>query len=183
MMGRLVTGPDDSVKGIKTFESQLPAENEVWSGSERVRVWVLSHLKKRFGSSLTKEDREDAFQNAWIGFSKVRSKPDVIRNPLGLLIIIAERRCMDLLRQTGHVPLKGLPKDVPGSNSETYPGEVLDLLLLLPDLQREIVTLRFVESLTLREISERLEMSISTVFNQCREGVAVLRDHLGLPLE
>ncbi len=93
-----------------------------------------------------------------------------------LLYPIAKNTALTAARKAGRFPSSDdvTPDDVParpGSND----GDLGRLLALLPPGQREALTLRFVDGLSLDEIAEALGIPEGTVKSRLHNGIASLR--------
>ena len=134
------------------------------------------------------EEAEDALQDVWYKVLTAGNVPERFRP---WLYRIARNHCLNLIRNrarrkdgqtlpdasqiedamTGH--LTKLVKD-------ELRSRLTELLHSLPDSQREVLRLRYVEGLSRGEIGEVLELSESLVKSRLFEGLKKLREHAAL---
>ena len=93
-----------------------------------------------------------------------------------LLYPIAKNTAITALRKSGRFPAAEdvAPDDLPGPES----GDTTDIRGVLADLpggQREVLELRFVDDLSLREIADVLSIPLGTVKSRLHLGIARLR--------
>lgn len=93
-----------------------------------------------------------------------------------LLYPIARNAAIDARRRAARLPVDAdvTPDDLPGA-PEPDTDDLGRLLAGLPHHQREALTLRFVDGLTLDEIAQGLEVPLGTVKSRLHLGVARLR--------
>ena len=134
------------------------------------------------------EEAEDALQDIWFKVLTAERVPDRFR---AWLYKIARNHCLNVVRgrarrkdgrnlpaasqveaaMTGH--LTKLVKD-------ELRSRVTELVAGLPDAQREVLRLRYVEELSRAEIAEILELPESVVKSRLFEAVKKLREHTSL---
>ena len=134
------------------------------------------------------EEAEDALQDIWFKVLTATNVPERLRP---WLYKIARNHCLNLIRNrarrkngqvlpdasqiedamTGH--LTKLAKD-------ELRSRLSELLGRLPNAQREVLRLRYVEGLSRNEIAEVLELSESLVKSRLFEGLKKLREHASL---
>jgi DNA-directed RNA polymerase specialized sigma24 family protein len=159
------------------------ARQKLFTEIAQVRDFVLSNLRRRFGSWLQEADLEDALQDALLSFLRYPDKVTEIRKPLGLLTLMARRRCYDLIRHRAKRRILSLPEYLTLTVPEDPPFSYSDLRMLLTKRERDVIDLRLETGLTLREIAETLSLPKSTVFDNFASGTKKIREHLGLPTE
>ena len=93
-----------------------------------------------------------------------------------LLYPIARNTAVSALRKAGRFPAMGdtLPDDLPAPPPR-QDDDLARLLAALPAGQREAITLRFVDGLTLAEIAQALDLPLGTVKSRLHLGIATLR--------
>lgn len=93
-----------------------------------------------------------------------------------LLYPIARNAAIDARRRAARLPVEAdiMPDDLPAA-PEPDTDDFGRLLAGLPESQRETLTLRFVDGLTLDEIAEALAVPVGTVKSRLHLGVARLR--------
>lgn len=131
-------------------------------------------------------DAQDVFQDAAYSFIVWVNQKVPLRGPLrGLLRSIAMRKAVDLIRhkQSYRRITERLSEQLRDEFYESIPEgdrrsiiEVLKACLeALPDRQRRIITLRYIECVTWRVIAEELARSIATVREQAEKGLKALK--------
>lgn len=93
-----------------------------------------------------------------------------------LLYPIARNAAIDARRRAARLPVDAdVPPDELPAAPEPDTHDLGKLLAGLPDHQREALTLRFVDGLTLEEIAQALAVPLGTVKSRLHLGVARLR--------
>lgn len=154
---------------------------ELYPHEPMLRAWLVS----RFPNV---NDFEDLIQEAYIRTVK-RQRNKQLAAPKAFLFAIARNLCIDLLRrnkvvrfealgdldtQTVSDSMKGIPDCV--VDKEDY--EMLtQAIQSLPKKCRRIFTLRKVYGLSLKQISEELNISVKTVEAQISIGIKKTRDY------
>lgn len=139
-----------------------------------------------------RRDAEDAVQDAFVYAWQHAASYDRSRGKvLSWLAIVVRHRAIDRLRSQERrerlVTTAGqeqLPQAAAGGNT---PGELasdeaekaMALLNGLPDPQREVLKLAFLQGLTQQEIAERTQSPIGTIKTHIRRGLQRLRSALG----
>lgn len=93
-----------------------------------------------------------------------------------LLYPIARNATITALRRTGRFPVADdvAPDQLP-ARPEREDDDIGRLLAALPSGQREAITLRFVDGMSIREIAEALSIPEGTVKSRLHQGIARLR--------
>ena len=93
-----------------------------------------------------------------------------------LLHAMARNAAIDATRRAARFPTDTdvTPDDVPAPDAAPA-DELGKLLAVLPDHQREALTLRFVDGLSLDEIAQALDIPLGTVKSRLHLGIARLR--------
>lgn len=93
-----------------------------------------------------------------------------------LLYPMARNAAIDATRRAARLPVDAdvTPDDI-AAEPEPQADELGKLLATLPAHQREALTLRFVDGLTLDEIAQALEIPLGTVKSRLHLGIARLR--------
>ena len=168
------------------------------SAEETLRAWMREFegpLLRYAGRILGPDsgDPEDVVQQVFIRCFEymMRNGPDSIRNPASWLFRVAHNLARDAGRRRRR--WKGLRKtaeedpvfpapDAPASPEAALDRElrhaVLDELDALPDLEKEILVLKFDQGLTLRDICEVTGMKLSTVHYHLQRGLRMLAERL-----
>ena len=123
--------------------------------------WLTARLRKRFG-----DETEDLVQEAWVR-AEPYSRRGVIRHPKALLMRIVETLAIDRARRRSPQPLSPTDRTAPQTSAE--PPSQVDVVLLkqivigMPPLLREVFVLSRFAHLEYQEISERLDIPVTTV--------------------
>ena len=127
-------------------------------------------------------EAEDAVQEAFVSLLGQRRSPDNVRAWLFTAVRNASVSSLRAhLRRRRRERVRAVEKD---AWFEPRPDELIDAraaqeaLTVMPDDQREIVTLRIWGQMTLREISDVVDTSPATALRRYRQGLATLRAHL-----
>ena len=124
-------------------------------------------------------DTEDAVQNTFIKLMNSDKIFESVEHEKAWLIVTASNTCKDALRKAcvTDQPLEAV-EAVLSSPSQVH-SDVLDAILALPELYRELVYLTYCEGYTSVELSEMLGRPASTIRNQLREARNRLKKELG----
>lgn len=127
---------------------------------------------------------EDVVQDAFVKLAQQRTPPErvvpwlyrVVRN--GAISVLRS-----LLRRRRHeteaaAERAGWFATDPTRTVEIHPDEAVRALQTLPEIQREVITLRLWGGLTFAEVAEVLETSSSTVHRWYEQGLTLLRQRL-----
>lgn len=124
-------------------------------------AWLTARLRKRFG-----DETEDLVQEAWVR-ATTYSRRGVIRHPKALLLSIVENLAIDRSRRRTPHPLAPADKILPDVGAD--PASQVDAVLLkqiimtMPAPLREVFVLSRFAHLEYQEISERLQIPVTTV--------------------
>jgi len=93
-----------------------------------------------------------------------------------LLYPIAKNTAITMLRKSGRFPTAEDvgPDDLPGPD-DVDTGDIRGVLASLPEGQREVLQLRFMDDLSLQEIAEVLKVPLGTVKSRLHTGIARLK--------
>ncbi len=148
---------------------------------ERHRDWVYSLALKITGNG---EDAADVLQETFFylftkfpGF-ELRCQMKTFLYPAVRNIAIRLRGKRERLRSMEEGAEPAAP---PVPNRPRERREFGDLVAGLPELQREVVLLRFGDDLKLEEIAERLALPLGTVKSRLHKALSALRDRLAVP--
>lgn len=138
----------------------------------RYESWVVSLAWRLTGN---REDALDVLQETFAYFFRklpgfvLRSKFKTFLYPVVRHLSIDRRE-----KAKREMPLRAEGREAPpAAGPET--GEVARLLSKLSEEQQEVVRLRFVDGLELREIAEALEIPVGTVKSRLHTAIATLR--------
>ncbi|MFH1844202.1 MAG: sigma-70 family RNA polymerase sigma factor [bacterium] len=134
------------------------------------------------------EEAEDVVQEVFFRVLRSDNIPDNFR---AWIYKICRNRCLDFLRARGRKrddqPLPSEPQiaaQLTGNLTRLVRGEqrsrLWRLLATLSDNQREVLLLRYTESLTRAEIADVLDIPESVVKSRLYEGLERLRQHTSL---
>ena len=132
---------------------------------------------------------QEAFVSIWRTGASYRSERGTVA---AWLLTVVRNRAIDLARRSGAVAVRRASES--HLNDLTAPDDVCDqalrretanhlhgLLDVLPDVQREVITLAFYGQLTHTEIAEHLGLPTGTVKSRMRLGLHKLRANIETP--
>ncbi len=146
-----------------------------------LRAWLTSRFQ-------TISDFEDLIQEAYIRTVK-RQRNKQLAAPKAFLFAIARNLCIDLLRRKKVIrfeALRELDTQIVTDKVRGIPDSVIDkedyeilarAIQSLPKKCRRIFTLRKVYGLSLKQISEELNISVKTVEAQISIGIKKTREY------
>ncbi len=140
----------------------------------RYRDWIVTLAFRFCGSS---EDSLDVLQETFVYFFmklptlELRSQMKTFLYPAVKHLALSKKRARRKV-----VPLEEA-RDVPAR--EEKPREILENLQGLPDGQRDVLLLRFVDGLDLKEIAEVLDIPLGTVKSRLHNALEDLRRRMG----
>lgn len=167
-------------------------EGKLWAKEMLYRRHVQAASRLAYRLLARDEDVEDivqeAFMHAYAGLSSLRN-PDAFRSfLLGIVVRRSRRRIrkMRLLRRIGMVRTQPIDGDslVGAGASPEVGAELAALYSLLEELQPEAriaLVLRRVEGLSMPEIAEQLDTSLSTAKRRLQEAEVLLAGRLTRP--
>ena len=128
---------------------------------------------------------QEAFVAIWRTGASYRSE----RGTVGAwLLTVVRNRAIDLARRSGAVAVRRaseshlndftVPNDICDESSHETADHLHGLLDVLPDAQREVITLAFYGQLTHTEIAEQLGLPTGTVKSRMRLGMHKLRANI-----
>lgn len=134
---------------------------------------------------LNEQDAEDAVHQAFLAIiknaSKIFSKNFDVKCPetRALVVIIVERKAIDLLRARSRRPEAELDEDIAGWDIP-LPGDgpLSDAMAKLPARYREVLMLRFDIGYTTKEIAQLFGTKQETVQRLIGRAKEALREHL-----
>jgi RNA polymerase sigma factor (sigma-70 family) len=146
----------------------------------RARVLILKKLHEQYPHSQI-SDVEDSWQDALLSIARMLDEKDFIARPVSMAFIVAKRKLIDRFRHRQTILGAGgggTLEDVPQPFDE-WPESVrsrtLELLDELDNPERVVLSLRFLLGWKLREISDALDMPVSTVGAKVAIGLSRLR--------
>ncbi|MCI9529000.1 MAG: sigma-70 family RNA polymerase sigma factor [Angelakisella sp.] len=155
------------------MRSEQEANRAIQRYADTVRRICMVHLKNE-------ADTEDIFQTVFLKYvlSSVSFESD--EHEKAWLIRVTINACKDLLKsffRSRTVPLEELleqPAAIPPDNRE-----VLEAVLSLPQMYRDVVYLHYFEDYTAPEISRILGKNVNTIYTLLTRSKRILREKLG----
>lgn len=141
----------------------------------RYRDWVADVAHRFTGHT---EDALDVLQETFIYLVRKRPKLYLSGRMTTFLYPVVKHLALAARRKRGRYlsdedALAGLAA---ASNTDSSPqGDLLDVVRALPEMQREVLLLRFVDDLSLQEIADVLSVPLGTVKSRLHHAVAMLR--------
>jgi len=147
---------------------------------ELVRQPVLSILKYVFGAVNT-EDQRDLFQEVMLRFYRSRDSYDLSRPLLPWLYTIARNVKREWMEKSRPREQPAPAAQQPSNDNLTPNLAIMTLFAKLPEEDRHILWLSYFEGLTDAEISEHLNIPLSTTKFYLRRAKERGREILGAP--
>jgi RNA polymerase sigma-70 factor, ECF subfamily len=153
-------------------------------GIRELHAWigpvVFGYLQQALPDRAT---AEDVFQQVWAEAWRRGGEFDEARGSLtGWVLMIARSRAIDELRRHRPEPVdvSQLPEDEAEAEVDRLAErwQIAQLLLALPEEERDLLRLRFYEDLTQREIAERTGVPLGTVKTRMVRGLERLHERL-----
>ena len=99
------------------------------------------------------------------------------------LIVAAKNLCLDMIRSAGRSRVVALDENVPEPSTEDEvfsdePGEVMQAVLRLPEMYKDVLVLHYVEGKKTDEIARMLGSPPSTVRNRLSDARELLKKEL-----
>jgi RNA polymerase sigma-70 factor (ECF subfamily) len=140
----------------------------------RHRDWVV-RLARRFTGS--EHDALDVLQDTFAYLLRKLPGLRLTARMTTFLYPVVKHLSVDAVRRRGrHTPGEALP-DVPASDEPAAGREELAAVLsALPEAQREVVLMRYVDGMPLAEIAEALDVPLGTVKSRLHNALQTLRD-------
>jgi RNA polymerase sigma-70 factor (ECF subfamily) len=176
-------GPDDDAALLaRVAEGDLSHPLEELYDRYATRLYGLG-LRLLGDPGLAEELVQETFVRLWQ--SAGRYDPD--RGSVsGFVFTIARRLAVDLWRRPSSKPFAELEEA--GANPERDPADAVDQLLVglnvrdalasLPDGQREVLELLYLQDLSQRQVAERMGVPLGTVKTRAYYGLRALREAL-----
>ncbi len=157
---------------------------------------VREYLKPIYGFAYkyakNREDAEDIAQEVFVKVWKNFKKIDRTKNPKPWIFAIAKNAAIDFLRKKKTMPfndesaiLEMLADPAPLARTLLETTELTETLASaignLPAKYQQVVSLRFNENYTFREIAESLEEPLNTVKSKYRRALLALKKILNAP--
>lgn len=141
--------------------------------ADMVRRICLVHLKDR-------HDTEDVFQNVYLKYMLYEGTFESREHEKAWFARVTINACTDWLRSFAH--RKWVPLDVIAQEREALDdtsGEVLDVVLKLPDKYRNVIYLFYYEGYSAVEIAGILGRKENTIYTWLARAKNLLRESLG----
>jgi RNA polymerase sigma-70 factor, ECF subfamily len=172
----------------------VPAHGDLMGVVTRYQGPLLRYVGRVLGA--VDDQSEDVVQETFIRLHRQVSTQgwDSIRHPTTWLFHVAHNLTMDVLRQRARREEAGLvPEDSAGITEEQTAQEmdalgeairrearhaVLRELGQLDDQYRQVVLLKVIQGMSLREVAEVIGVSLSTVNSRLNQGLSILARRL-----
>jgi RNA polymerase sigma-70 factor (ECF subfamily) len=141
----------------------------------RHRDWVVG-LARRTGAD--REDALEVLQEAFLYLWRKMPGFTLRCRMTTFLYPVVRHMALDRLRRRRTTTLHHEPAVEPRDHDEER-RDLRDMVGGLPEGQREVVLLRFGDGLSLKEISDALEVPLGTVKSRLHHALARLREQLG----
>ncbi len=140
----------------------------------RYRNWVMTvAMNLLHNDSDAEEVLQDVFRNLFVRFPGF----ELTCRLTTFLFPIVRNRSIDLLRK--RKPSEALPEKEltarPHADEDRFRRRIHEIVARLPEHQRDVVVLRFVDGLKMSEIAEALEIPTGTVKSRLNHALAQLR--------
>lgn len=132
---------------------------------------VMRYCYRHTGS---REDAQDLTQEVFLRFVRSASKYADRGKPLAYLFTIARNLCTDRHRAQ-QSPAVALDENVPDPHGAEPGIELGDMISRLPEVEQEIIALRYDQGLAVNEIADVLGLSRFTVARKRNHALAELK--------
>ena len=161
---------------------------------ERYQGSLLRYVGRMLGA--TGDQSEDVVQETFIRLHRQVSTQgwDSIRHPTTWLFQVAHNLTMDVLRQRMRRPDAGQVPADPGAVVEEQAAQEMDALgeairqearhvvlrelNQLEDVYRQVVLLKIIQGMSLRQVAEVVGVSLTTVNSRLNQGLSILAQRL-----
>lgn len=128
----------------------------------------------------SREDAEDVLQDTMIVVARFAGNYQKGTNAKAWILAIARNKALDLVRERN----RNLPLDEAGDMPEAEKGfeglEVMDMLKILDETERQLILFRLYTGLSYKEISIIMEISVAAAQKRYQRAIAKLRESEGL---
>lgn len=173
----MVRGTEQVLDEILVLLAQDGDANALERLAARWRPKHYAHARRVLGAE---DGAADAVQDAWLGIIKgIRRLREPTRFAAWSYAIVT-RRCHDMLRARQRGPRSEPPDDLPDPRTDD-PGSTHDLRIAvahLPNHQRAVIGLYYLEGFSVAEIAEALGIADGTVKSRLFHARQTLRRHL-----
>jgi RNA polymerase sigma-70 factor, ECF subfamily len=146
---------------------------------QRYREWVFGVARRFCGNQ---DDACDVLQETFFYFFNKFPGFELRAQLKTFLYPVAKHLALNRSKRTAQsVPLTPEFDQMPAEatrDEQAERRELLELVLVLPEAQREVVMLRFADDLDLSEIAEVLKIPVGTVKSRLHQTLARLKEHL-----
>jgi RNA polymerase sigma-70 factor, ECF subfamily len=145
----------------------------------RYRSWVFSIACRFCGNE---DDACDVLQDTFFYFFNKFPRFELRAQLKTFFYPVAKHLALNRSKKAAQsVPLapefEQMPAGVPG-DEQAERRDLLELVRILPEAQREVVMLRFADDLDLSEIAAAMEIPVGTVKSRLHQALARLKEHL-----
>lgn len=138
---------------------------------------LRAYFARRHG---TPEVAADLVQETFLQLARRLRTGPAVRSPRAFLFGIARHVSLAFWRQQGSPtePLDAVPEVAAAAEPDARIAAAREVIAALPELQREILDLRFAHGLSYAEIAAVLGIPVGTVRSRLHHAVALLRQRL-----
>lgn len=175
------------------------SDEELLKGMERGDQLAFEAFVRRYHGPLygflerllrDRQKAEDLVQETFLRLIRQLSQDKPPEHPKAWLYRVAHNLCRDYWRSTGYrtdsIATREVPEQADGDAEvvELYERqetrrELIAALDSLPEMQREVVMMRFFQDLKLHEIAQVLEIPLGTVKGHLYQGLRKLKGRIG----
>jgi RNA polymerase sigma-70 factor (ECF subfamily) len=133
--------------------------------------------------SVSRKDADDLLQETWMRIHEVRQTYRRGERVLPWLYAIARHVRVDHYRrvrrsESRERSVPQLPELPAGASPSTATPDIVELLAVLPESQREVITMLKISSMSLEEVARATSSSVGAVKQKAHRGYSRLRDIL-----
>jgi RNA polymerase sigma-70 factor (ECF subfamily) len=123
-------------------------------------------------------DVEDVFQEVFLKLILKKEKFESEEHEKAWLIRITINKCKDLLKSFGHRNVDTI-EDLELPFEDELEGELLKVVLELPEKYKEVIYLYYYEEYTVPQIAKLLKTSHNTIYSQIDRAREIIKQKLG----
>lgn len=156
------------------MRSECEIDRAINQYADMVLKICMVHLKN-------KADTEDIFQNVFLKYATYKGTFDDSEHEKAWLIRVTVNACKDLLKSFFHRNVISI-EDIQGLLAAPLPqekGEVLEVVMSLPEKYKDVVYLYYYEGYSAVEISRLLKKNVNTIYTRLSRAKEILKEKLG----